>query len=81
MLWQKVTTITTYCAGVDSNAIILVSDIGAINHNVITFTNVESVGIVTSQSITIGIVNDHAGNSQAITAVDADSLHWRVLDA
>lgn len=65
---------------VDSNAVILVVHLGALNHDVVARANIKAISVVAAVAVTGGVVNGHIGDSESIAAVDADSLDGRVLD-
>jgi hypothetical protein len=45
-----------------------------------TITNVESIGVVATVVITIGVVDSDAAHSELTSTVDAEDLHRGVLD-
>jgi hypothetical protein len=69
-----------YRSRVYSNTIILVIHIGAGDNHVSTTTNIETVCVMATSTITGFIVNSHIGDSESITAVDANSLNRSILD-
>ena len=71
---------TAYRSRIDRNTIILVVNIGACDDNVGARANVEAVRVLTASSIAGRIVDSHAGDGQAVAAVNAHGLERCVLD-
>jgi hypothetical protein len=69
-----------YSAGVDSQAIILVVNHGVGDVDTGAGTDVESIGVVATLAITVGVVNSDSIHSKAICIVDAEDLDGGVLD-
>lgn len=72
--------LVTYRSRVHSHTVILVVHIGARDNHISTATDIETVGIVTTLSVTSLIVDGHIGDSKSIAAVDANSLNRGVLN-
>lgn len=69
-----------YRAGVNSQAVILVVDNWVGDVDTSAAADVESIGVVTSLAVSIGVVDVDAIQSKAIGAVDAEDLNGGVLD-
>ncbi len=69
-----------YRAGVNSQAVILVVDNWVGDVDTGAAADVESIGVVTSLAVSIGVVDVDAIQSKAIGAVDAEDLNGGVLD-
>lgn len=71
----------TYSPRVDSNAVILVVDLSAVDDNVVAGADVEAISVVAkAASVTSGVVNGHVGDGKSITARNAHGLNRGVLD-
>lgn len=70
----------TYRARVNSQAVILVVDNWVGDVDTSAAADIESIGVVTSLAVSIGVVDVDAIQSKAIGAVDAEDLNGGVLD-
>lgn len=71
---------TTNLSGINSQAIILVVNSRVGNVNTSARTNIESISVVTTLAITIGIVNSDLVHGEFASTVDAENLNGGVLD-
>lgn len=69
-----------YCSRVNSNTVILVIHVSTGDNHVSTAADIETIRVMAASTITGFIVNRHIGDSESITAVDANSLNRSVLD-
>lgn len=70
---------TAYLARVDSQAVVLVLDVGVADGDVGTLANVEGIGVVAALGITVGVVDGDVVEDQVV-GLYAESLHGCVLD-
>jgi hypothetical protein len=80
MVHQNKPLTYTYSAGVDGQAVILIVDSWVGDVDTIAGTNVESVGVVATLAIAIGVVNSDSAESELRSTIDAEHLHRGVLD-
>jgi hypothetical protein len=67
-------------ARVDGEAVVLVLDVGVGDGDAVRVANVESIGVVSTLSVTITVVHGDVVNSQSAARVDAEGLDRGVLD-
>jgi hypothetical protein len=72
--------LTAYRSRIDRDTVVLVVNVGACDDDVGARANVEAVRVLTASSIPGRIVDSHAGDGQAVAAVNADGLEGCVLD-
>lgn len=72
-------SLTAYLARVDSQAVVLVLDVGVADGDVGTLANVEGIGVVAALGITVGVVDGDVVEDQVV-GLHAESLDGGVLD-
>lgn len=70
---------TAYLARVDSQAVVLVLDVGIADGDVGTLANVEGIGVVATIGITVGVVDGNLVEDHVV-ALHAESLDGGILD-
>lgn len=69
----------TYLARVDSQAVILVLDVGVADGDVGTGANIEGIGVVAALGITLAVVDGDVVEDQVV-GLDTETLNGGVLD-
>jgi hypothetical protein len=69
----------THGAGVDGQAVILVLDVGTGDVDTVRLADVESIGVVATLAVTLGIVDGDVGQVDVV-ALDTEDLDGGVLD-
>lgn len=78
---ENVKNLGTYRSRVDCDAIVLIVHLRTINDHIVATSNIKTIGVMAERSrITGGVVDSHAGDGEAIAAIDANSLDRSVLD-
>lgn len=70
----------TYCARVDSQAIILILHNSVRDGNTIGVTNIKRICVVSTCRITSRVINRNRVESESLSTVNAENLHGGVQD-